>query len=141
MKAKIFFRVNLARIPIAYSSFLKLTKYRWCEITGRDRYSCGGTKAGRLDHQRKGDFDPFTSDAAFLVDARGVLMNKRSCCPNIWDWPLILGCSSESLEAGKVVESLEAKTALELLRLSARSFFQMRFRFARLTYPKAIACW
>jgi len=24
--------------------------------------------------------DPFASDAAFLMDARGVLMNKRSCC-------------------------------------------------------------
>src|SRR5439155_15084207 len=26
------------------------------KIAGRDRYSCGGTKAGRLDHERKRNF-------------------------------------------------------------------------------------
>src|SRR5215475_11609014 len=29
--------------------------------------------------------DPFTSDAAFLVGARGVLMKQKKCCPNILD--------------------------------------------------------
>jgi len=72
--------------------------------------------------------DPFVSDAAFLVDARGVLMRQKKLLPEYLGLPLILGCSSESLEAGKVVESLEAKTALELLRLSTRSFMQMRFQ-------------
>jgi hypothetical protein len=50
--------------------------------------------------------------------------------------PLILGCSSEALEAGKVVESSEAKTALELLRLSARSFLQMRFQIREIDVSK-----
>src|SRR4029450_6428649 len=71
--------------------------------------------------------DPFVSDAAFLVDARGVLMKQKKLLPEYLGLPLILGCSSEALEAGKVVESPEAKTALGLLRLSARGFFQMRF--------------
>src|SRR5256714_6784715 len=72
--------------------------------------------------------DPFTSDGTFLVDARGVLMKQKKLLPEYLGLPLILGCSSESLEAGKVVESPEAKTALELLRLSTRSFLQMRFQ-------------
>jgi len=72
--------------------------------------------------------DPFVSDAAFLVDARGVLMREKKLLPEYLGLPLILGCSSESLEAGKVVESLEAKTALELLRLGTRSFMQMHFQ-------------
>jgi cell division septal protein FtsQ len=72
--------------------------------------------------------DPFASDTAFLVDARGVLMKEKKLLPEYLGLPVILGCSSESLEAGKVVESSEAKTALELLRLSARSFLQMRFQ-------------
>jgi cell division septal protein FtsQ len=76
----------------------------------------------------KGISDPFVSDAAFLVDARGVLMKQKKLLPEYLGLPLILGCSSESLEAGKIVESLEVKTALELLRLSTRSFMQTRFQ-------------
>jgi len=72
--------------------------------------------------------DPFASDSAFLVDARGVLMKEKKLLPEYLGLPVILGCSSESLEVGKVVESQEAKTALELLRLSSRSFLQMRFQ-------------
>src|SRR5437870_8069535 len=68
--------------------------------------------------------DPFVSDAAFLLDARGVLMKQKKLLPEYLGLPLILGCSSESLEAGKAVESAEAKTALQLLRLSEPSFLQ-----------------
>jgi cell division septal protein FtsQ len=80
--------------------------------------------------------DPFASDAAFLVDARGVLMKQKKLLPEYLGLPLILGCSSESLEAGKVVESPEAKTALELLRLSAASFLQMRFQIREIDLSK-----
>jgi cell division septal protein FtsQ len=80
--------------------------------------------------------DPFASDAAFLVDARGVLMKQKKLLPEYLGLPLIVGCSSESLEAGKVVESSEAKTALELLRLSARSFLQMRFQIREIDVSK-----
>ncbi|PYL06603.1 MAG: hypothetical protein DME33_13260 [Verrucomicrobia bacterium] len=72
--------------------------------------------------------DPFASDAAFLVGPRGVLMQEKKLLPEYLGLPLIVGCRSESLEAGKVVESLEAKTALELLRLCARSLLQTRFQ-------------
>ena len=80
--------------------------------------------------------DPFTSDGTFLVDARGVLMKQKKLLPEYLGLPLILGCSSESLEAGKVVESPEAKTALELLRLSTRSFLQMRFQIREIDISK-----
>jgi cell division protein FtsQ len=80
--------------------------------------------------------DPFTSDGAFLVDARGVLMKQKKLLPEYLGLPLIVGCTSESLEAGKVVESPEAKTALELLRLSARSFLQMRFQIREIDVSK-----
>jgi cell division septal protein FtsQ len=81
--------------------------------------------------------DPFVSDAAFLVDARGVLMREKKLLPEYLGLPLILGCSSESLEAGKVVESLEAKTALELLRLGTRSFMQMHFQIREIDVSKS----
>ena len=80
--------------------------------------------------------DPFASDAAFLVDARGVLMKQKKLLPEYLGLPLILGCSSEALEAGKVVESFEAKTALELLRLSTRSSLQMRFQIREIDVSK-----
>jgi cell division septal protein FtsQ len=80
--------------------------------------------------------DPFASDAAFLVDARGVLMKQKKLLPEYLGLPLILGCSSESLEAGRVVESAEAKTALELVRLSERSFLQMRFQIREIDVSK-----
>src|SRR5216110_1576345 len=80
--------------------------------------------------------DPFASEAAFLVDARGVLMKEKKLLPEYLGLPLILGCASESLEAGKTVESLEAKAALELLRLSTRSFMQTRFQIREIDVSK-----
>jgi cell division septal protein FtsQ len=80
--------------------------------------------------------DPFASDAAFLVDARGVLMKEKKLLPEYLGLPLILGCASESLAAGKIVESPELKRALELLRLSARSFMQTRFQIREIDVSK-----
>jgi cell division protein FtsQ len=71
---------------------------------------------------------PFTNDGMFLVDARGVLMKEKKLLPEYLGLPVIIGCTGESLEAGKTVQSFEAKTALELLRLSTRSFMQTRFQ-------------
>ena len=42
--------------------------------------------------------DPFASDVAFLVDARGVLMKEKKLLPEYLGLPLITGCTSESLE-------------------------------------------
>ena len=80
--------------------------------------------------------DPFASDAAFLVDARGVLMKEKKLLPEYLGLPLILGCANESLEAGKTVQSPEAKSALELLRLSTRSFMQTRFQIREIDISK-----
>ncbi|MEP7013927.1 MAG: FtsQ-type POTRA domain-containing protein [Verrucomicrobiota bacterium] len=80
--------------------------------------------------------DPFAAEGAFLVDARGVLMKEKKLLPEYLGLPLILGCSSESLEAGKTVESFEAKAALELLRQSTGSFMQTRFQIREIDVSK-----
>ena len=80
--------------------------------------------------------DPFASDAAFLVDARGVLMKEKKLLPEYLALPLIAGCSSEALVPGKTVDSLEAKAALELLRLTTTSFMQTRFQIREVDVSK-----
>jgi cell division septal protein FtsQ len=80
--------------------------------------------------------DPFQSDVAFLIDARGVLMKEKKLLPEYLGLPLITGCISESLEPGKIVQSVEAKAALELLRLSAGSFMQTRFQIREIDTSK-----
>lgn len=80
--------------------------------------------------------DPFGADAAFLVDGRGVLMKEKKLLPEYLGLPLISGCTNETLEAGKMVESFEAKAALELLRLSTRSFMQTRFQIREIDLSK-----
>ena len=80
--------------------------------------------------------DPFQSNIAFLIDARGVLMKEKKLLPEYLGLPLITGCTSESLESGKIVESVEAKAALELLRLSAGSFMQTRFQIREIDVSK-----
>ena len=80
--------------------------------------------------------DPFASEAAFLVDARGVLMKEKKLLPEYLALPLITGCSSEALVPGKTVDSLEAKAALELLRLTTTSFMQTRFQIREVDVSK-----
>jgi cell division septal protein FtsQ len=80
--------------------------------------------------------DPFQSEVAFLIDARGVLMKEKKLLPEYLGLPLITGCTSESLESGKIVASFEAKAALELLRLSAGSFMQTRFQIREIDVSK-----
>ena len=80
--------------------------------------------------------DPFASDAAFLIDARGVLMKEKRLLSEYLGLPVILGCDTESLDAGKTVESLETRAALELLRLSSRSFMQTRFQIREIDVSK-----
>lgn len=80
--------------------------------------------------------DPFVSDFAFLVDARGVLMREKQWSAEYLGLPLITGCSSEQLEAGHIVGSPDVKAALELLRLSTRSFMQTRFQIREIDISK-----
>ena len=63
-------------------------------------------------------------------------MKEKKLLPEYLGLPLISGCASESLEAGKVVESFEAKAALDLLRLSTRSFMQTRFQIREIDVSK-----
>ena len=80
--------------------------------------------------------DPFASDVAFLIDARGVLMKEKKLLPEYLGLPLISGCASEEFEAGKTVESVEATAALELLRESTGSFMQTRFQIRQIDVSK-----
>ncbi len=80
--------------------------------------------------------DPFAGDDGFLVDARGVLMREKKLLPEYLGLPVIVGCANETLDAGKVIESFEAKAALELLRLSTRSFMQTRFQVREIDVSK-----
>jgi cell division septal protein FtsQ len=80
--------------------------------------------------------NPFGGEGGFLVDARGVLMREKKLLPEYLGLPVIVGCSSESLESGKVVETFEAKAALELLRLSTGSFMQTRFQVREIDVSK-----
>ena len=50
--------------------------------------------------------------------------------------PAIVGCTNESLAAGQTISSFEAKAALELLRLSTRSFMQTRFQVRQIDLSK-----
>jgi len=84
----------------------------------------------------KGVADPFSSEAAFLVDGRGVLMKEKKLLPEYLGLPLISGCTSESLEAGKIVDSYETRAALELLRLGSASFMQTRFQIREIDLSK-----
>ena len=80
--------------------------------------------------------DPFVSDAAFLVDARGIVMKEKKLLPEYLALPLITGCSSGVLVPGKPVDSFEARTALELLRLTTTSFMQTRFQVREVDVSK-----
>lgn len=80
--------------------------------------------------------NPFSSEAAFLVDARGMLMKQKKLLPEYLGLPLIVGCASEPLVAGKTIESYDAKAALELLRLSSGSFMQTRFQVREIDVSK-----
>ena len=80
--------------------------------------------------------NPFASDAAFLIDARGILMKEKKLLTEYLALPLITGCSSEALVPGKVVDSFEAKAALELLRLTTTSFMQTRFQIREVDVSK-----
>ncbi len=80
--------------------------------------------------------DPFGADAAFLVDAHGAVMKEKKLLPEYLGLPVITGCTTEMLEAGKQIEFFEAKAALELLRLSTRSFMQTRFQIREIDLSK-----
>ena len=80
--------------------------------------------------------DPFASDAAFLMDERGVLMKEKKLLPEYLGLPLITGCTGESLQAGGTIQSFEARSALDLLRLNMGSYMQTRFQIREIDLSK-----
>ena len=58
--------------------------------------------------------DPFASDAAFLVGARGVLMKQKKLLPEYLGLPLIVGCSSEVARSGKSCRIARSKNRARL---------------------------
>lgn len=131
------FRVNLARVHEDLQALPQVDDVQVVrrmpneiDITITERKPIAWiTAAKQLD-------DPFSADNAFLIDARGVLMKQKKLLPEYLGLPLITGCASESLEPGKTVGSFEAKAALELLRLSTRSFMQTRFQIREIDLSK-----
>ncbi len=80
--------------------------------------------------------NPFSLEDDFLVDARGVLIKGRKLVPEYLGLPVISGCANETLAPGKTVQTPEVKAALELLRLSTRSFMQTRFQVREIDVSK-----
>ena len=123
------FRVNLARVR---DQLLQLAQVDDVQVVrnlpGEINIQITERKPVAWITSDKEMIDPFASEAAFLVDARGVLMKEKKLLPEYLGLPVITGCTHEPLEAGKIIESFEAKAALDLLRLSTRSFMQTRFQ-------------
>lgn len=131
------FRVNLARVQSLLQQLPQVDEVQVVrKMPGEIDIRIVERKPVAWITSEKQISDPFASDVAFLMDARGVLMREKKLLPEYLGLPLITGCTSESLEAGKVVESTEAKAALDLLRLSTRSFMQTRFQIREIDISK-----
>jgi cell division septal protein FtsQ len=131
------FRVNLAQVHDRLQQLPQVDEVQVMrELPGEIDIKISERKPIAWITSEKEISDPFASDAAFLVDARGVLMKEKKLLPEYLGLPLISGCASESLDAGKVVASSEAKAALDLLRLSTRSFMQTRFQIREINLSK-----
>ena len=131
------FRVNLAQVHDRLQQLPQVDDVQVMrELPGKIDIKISERKPIAWITSEKEISDPFASDAAFLVDARGVLMKEKKLLPEYLGLPLISGCASESLEAGKIVASFEAKAALDLLRLSTRSFMQTRFQIREINLSK-----
>jgi cell division septal protein FtsQ len=62
--------------------------------------------------------DPTTSERAFLVDARGVVMRSKRLLPEYLHLPVISGVVLENLAPGQRIRSFEMQAALDLVRLT-----------------------
>jgi cell division protein FtsQ len=131
------FRVNLAQVHSALEQLPQVDEVQVVrKMPGEIDIRISERKPIAWITSEKQISDPFQSDVAFLIDARGALMKEKKLLPEYLGLPLITGCRSESLEAGKVVDSVEARAALELLRLSAGSFMQTRFQIREIDVSK-----
>ncbi len=75
----------------------------------------------------KKEEDPTTSDHAFLIDARCIVLRSRVLLPEYYHLPVISGVETENLVPGQRVNAFDIQAALELVRLNADSTrFQVR---------------
>lgn len=75
----------------------------------------------------KKEEDPTTSERAFLIDARSVVLRSRVLLPEYYHLPIISGVQTENLVPGQRVKAFDVQAALELVRLNAASTrFQVR---------------
>ena len=75
----------------------------------------------------KKEEDPTTSDHAFLIDARAIVLRSRVLLPEYYHLPVISGVETENLVPGQRVNAFDIQAALELVRLNADSTrFQVR---------------
>ncbi|MDQ2866923.1 MAG: FtsQ-type POTRA domain-containing protein [Verrucomicrobiota bacterium] len=131
------FRVNLARVHDALQGLPQVDEVQVIrKMPGEIDIRVVERKPVAWITSEKEIDDPFQSEHAFLIDARGILMKQKKMLPEYLGLPLITGVHDESLQAGKTAESLEAKSALELLRLSATSFMQTRFQIREIDASK-----
>ena len=84
--------------------------------------------------------DPFASDAAFLVDARGVLMKEKKLLPEYLGLPLIVGLHERIARGGqsrRIVrsESRARAVAFEHAQLHADAFSDPRDRYLERLLP------
>ena len=136
-EGKNIFRVNLARVHDRLQQLPQVDEVQVVrKLPGEIDIKITERKPIAWITGEKQISDPFSAEAAFLVDGRGVLMREKKLLPEYLGLPLISGCTNEPLEAGKIVESFEAKAALELLSLSARSFLQTRFQIREIDLSK-----
>jgi len=136
-EGKNIFRVNLARVHDRLQQLPQVDDVQVVrKLPGEIDIKITERKPIAWITSEKQISDPFSAEAAFLVDGRGVLMREKKLLPEYLGLPLISGCTNEPLEAGKIVESFEAKAALELLSLSARSFLQTRFQIREIDLSK-----
>jgi cell division septal protein FtsQ len=136
-EGKNIFRVNLARVHDRLQQLPQVDEVQVVrKVPGEIDIKITERKPIAWITNEKQISDPFSTEAAFLLDARGVLMREKKLLPEYLGLPLISGCTNEALAAGKIVESLEVKAALELLSLSARSFMQTRFQIREIDLSK-----
>ena len=75
----------------------------------------------------KKEEDPTTSEHAFLIDARSIVLRSRVLLPEYYHLPIISGVETENLVPGQRVNAFDIQAALELVRLNADSTrFQVR---------------
>ena len=75
----------------------------------------------------KASEDPTASDDAFLIDRKAALIKTKKLLPEYFHLPVISGFSTENLEAGQIVNAVEVRASLELIRLNGDGTrFQIR---------------